>query len=540
LTPAAAPSFAATYTPPPTLPAAPNNTPTITATSVTDTTKSAFDAFSIQSPSLPISVTITNPFTQITAGAAPVTIDAHVTNDQDNQGVTWSILPTAGTGGLGAATATSIQYTAPNQAPEPPDNTPTITATSVADPTKFDSFTFTIEPANATAAACSANGSYAFRLAGEDSAGNPLEILGAMTFDGGQVVINSVDVNDNFQVASGGGIAGACAYAGGTAGTITFDAPLPGLGSAPSLYVNFYANDAVNGTLQALDWNGKNLSGEILLQNPDAFAGLGGDFVFRITDDSTAPAVASIGRFTLSFDGETGSLSNGLMDASALGFGPVISAGALTGTATPPDSTGRGMMNLSFAGQPSRTFAYYAVAANEFFLGEMQATAGAQASPTAVAGFRPTFASGIANGQSLGSLTSSSLNAATFIDLVELTEPQNPVTPRKIQGFLAIAGLSGRNPSSANITFEEWPTGGMASSAPSGSGREGIATFDPATGRGTLAIGGGAAAGFIDSAAMYLTAPSEGRFLETSAGAADHGFSGSLHSLKNVETSVQH
>src|ERR1700683_455179 len=135
------------YTPPATLPVAPNDTPTITATAISDDTKTDFDTFTIEGSTLPISVSITNPFTSIDAGVSGVTVSAKVNNDTRGQGVTWSIVPAAGAGTLSAATATSVLYTPPNLAPQPPNNTPIITATSVADPTKSASFQFTIEAA---------------------------------------------------------------------------------------------------------------------------------------------------------------------------------------------------------------------------------------------------------------------------------------------------------------------------------------------------------------------------------------------------------
>ena len=472
LTPAAAPSFAATYTPPPTLPAAPNNTPTITATSVTDTTKSAFDAFSIQSPSLPISVTITNPFTQITAGAAPVTIDAHVTNDQDNQGVTWSILPTAGTGGLGAATATSIQYTAPNQAPEPPDNTPTITATSVADPTKFDSFTFTIEPAAATNAAvqsaCDANGSYVFRIAGTDSVGKPIAMVGSMTVESGNVAVTSLDVNDNFQIASSGGISGTCTTVtsadGSSFGVITFSSPLPSLGAQPALRLEGPQSEMTFTVDKA------NVTIEIDSQDPSTFAQFGGGFAYLLNDESAPARTASAGRFTLSFDGAKGTIANGLMDASATGSGALVSNGSLTGTATPPDANGRGTMNLNFAGRGSRAFVYYAVSAGQFVLAEMDPTARPQADAVAPVGFGPSLASGDAIGQSLASLSSAAIE----------------------------------------------PIGGIINGE--------LASFNPSSGRATFEINDGNPAPVV----VYVSASGQGRFLDTSTGPSTRGLAGPI------------
>ena len=185
--------FSVVYTPPAVVPAAPFNTPTITATSVANTAISDFDDIDIESATLPISVSITNPFTQITAGTAGVTIDAQVTNDIANQGVTWSISPSADTGTLSAEQPLSVIYTPPNTAPQPPNNAPTITATSVADSTKSASFTFTIEPSQAAFV-----GPFAFVIRGHDDSGDTMAAAGSLTSDGaGKITTGELDVNSS-------------------------------------------------------------------------------------------------------------------------------------------------------------------------------------------------------------------------------------------------------------------------------------------------------------------------------------------------------
>jgi hypothetical protein len=137
------------YTPPQDPPTPP--TVTITATSKADNTKSDSDPFTVTAH--PIVVTITNKITTIVAGAAAVTFNATVAHDLANKGVTWTLIAnsvpcTASTcGALSNATASSVTYTPPASAPASPNNTPTLTATSVADVTKNDSDTFTITAA---------------------------------------------------------------------------------------------------------------------------------------------------------------------------------------------------------------------------------------------------------------------------------------------------------------------------------------------------------------------------------------------------------
>ena len=143
-------STTVTYTAPATVTA--NITATVTATSVSDTTKTALLTITVTPPPA-ISVSITNKFTTIAAGAAPVTLNATVQNDPANKGVTWTL--TAGgaactlCGTLSGATTTSVTYTPPAVVPAAPNNAPTITATSVSDSTKSDSDGFTITTAPA-------------------------------------------------------------------------------------------------------------------------------------------------------------------------------------------------------------------------------------------------------------------------------------------------------------------------------------------------------------------------------------------------------
>ncbi len=138
----------AVYTPPLSLPAAPNNTPTVTATSVADKTKSDSDAFTITAPAA-VTVAIAKKFTSIPAGATAVTLTAQVQGDTSGLGVTWAL--TAGgvdcypaCGSLTFETSTSATYMPPYFVPAAPSNAPTITATSVANTTKSDRNPFTI------------------------------------------------------------------------------------------------------------------------------------------------------------------------------------------------------------------------------------------------------------------------------------------------------------------------------------------------------------------------------------------------------------
>ena len=135
-----------TYTPPSSAPTAPNNQPTLSATSVAETNKSDSDTFTI---TLPLMVSITNKFASVNTGASAFVVNATVQNDSSNSGVTWTLTANGtacspGCGSLSGATSTSVTYSPP---PSVPANQPTLTASSVHDSSKSDSDAFSINQA---------------------------------------------------------------------------------------------------------------------------------------------------------------------------------------------------------------------------------------------------------------------------------------------------------------------------------------------------------------------------------------------------------
>jgi hypothetical protein len=139
-------SSTVTYTPPASGPSAPNNQPTLTATSVAKTNKSDTDTFIITAA---LTVSITNKFVSVNTGASPFVVDATVQNDSTNSGVSWALTAngaacTVACGALSGATTTNVTYESPTSVPS---SQLTLTATSVHDPSKTDSFTFTVRTA---------------------------------------------------------------------------------------------------------------------------------------------------------------------------------------------------------------------------------------------------------------------------------------------------------------------------------------------------------------------------------------------------------
>ncbi len=130
---------------------------------------------------------ITNKFATIVAGSANVAVNATVTNDADHNGADWTL--TAGGVACSPACGTllvpgqfTVTYSPPTVPGAAPNNTPTITATSHTDPTKSDSFNFTITAAAANLGLL--KGRYAAVLQGADQKLNPRAMGLTFTADG--------------------------------------------------------------------------------------------------------------------------------------------------------------------------------------------------------------------------------------------------------------------------------------------------------------------------------------------------------------------
>lgn len=171
-----------TYQAPPLVAA--NANISVIATSAADRSKSA----SISITVFAITVEINNKVSELAAALNPsgslfALFTATPIADPQNQGVTWTLSangtacsPVCGT--LSTVDNLSAQYTPPATVPTAPDDTPTITATSITDATKSDSDSFKIFDGTT---ACGAggnerelNGEYAVMLQGWQEQTNPV------------------------------------------------------------------------------------------------------------------------------------------------------------------------------------------------------------------------------------------------------------------------------------------------------------------------------------------------------------------------------
>src|SRR5260370_19485548 len=94
------------------------------------------------SPSLPISVSLTPSSPKAIDQGLLVSIKATVTNDTSFKGVVWSL---SGAGSLSASTGPSVNYIPPTTTLASAQQT-TVTATSLADPTENASVQITVNP----------------------------------------------------------------------------------------------------------------------------------------------------------------------------------------------------------------------------------------------------------------------------------------------------------------------------------------------------------------------------------------------------------
>jgi hypothetical protein len=197
------------YTSPASVPASPNNHPTLTAISVSDGTKSDLDSFTI-SALPPISVTITK-VSSVLAGGGGVNFSANIQYDPSSTpSVNWTLTasgtacsPTCGT--LSNLLPASVTYIPPPSVPAAPNNQPAITATSAFDVSKSDSNTFSVT--STVANNCGAagghesllNGHYAILLQGYtgNAGAIPLALGASFAADGtGKITGGEEDVND--------------------------------------------------------------------------------------------------------------------------------------------------------------------------------------------------------------------------------------------------------------------------------------------------------------------------------------------------------
>ncbi|HEY0704002.1 MAG TPA: hypothetical protein VGD60_14635 [Candidatus Acidoferrales bacterium] len=506
LAPAASPSLSAVYTPPPTTA---NSQPVVVISAVSVANSSSGDnlTFAILNPTN-IVVSITNKFTSQMAGAAAVAVGASVTQDNAKAGVTWMLTsagtacsPDCGTLTPNPAPSFSAAYMPPATVPASPANSPTITATSVSDTTKSDSFTFSIVASGASNPQL-LQGSYALLLHGFSVSGSPVTLAGSVVADGQGNITNA-----ELDIDSGGGITAVPAPQSGTynvdtsfnasgRGTITITSfEFPGGTTSPSFNFALSA-DGKSGTIVEFDGTGFKMSGTLDLQDPNALTSTvpTGVYVFGLVSDAPVGArTVEAGQMNIAGAGTV----TGIVDQAQAGAAsPQFTDQAISsGTATAADSLGRGTLTIGLPGS-STEYAYYVVSAAKINIVQIDAglTFG-------------TVQSGVANAQQ--PLTANSVNATSVLQMTGMNSPHGTdnVGPAVTIGVMTISGgsaialdLNSNNLGSIGIGSQPSAT---------------LASFDPTTGRGVITSTNGFDAGFVNSGVIYLWNFGQGFILDT-------------------------
>jgi hypothetical protein len=339
-----------------------------------------------------ITVTITNKFAAIDAGAAAVTVNANVSNDTvGDGGVSWTLQsgsPLADCSGTGAGKcgtisaignpSTSATYTPPATQPSGANDTPTITATAADDTSKSDSFQFTINPVGA--AECpvgresAMSGSFAYLMKGFDANG-AVAIAGSVHTDGtGKITSGVEDINragtgpqTNLSIDPSsssytlGPDARGCMTVATAAGLQTFRFSLAAFTNGGPTTGNIIEFDDSTG-------EGTRGSGIIRAQDASSFSNdkFASSYAFGLSGfGAAAQHVALAG--TLMSDGK-GNIASGNFDRNDAG-NLTTDSSKLSGTYSIPagSTTGRGAFNATLNGTPF-TFAAYMVNSGEVIL----------------------------------------------------------------------------------------------------------------------------------------------------------------------------
>ncbi len=323
----------------------------IIATSVANPSKFATATISVQA----ITVTIQNAVTEMAAGSGRyyyTNFIASVQNDPAIGGATWALTangvacsPDCGT--ISTPTVDYVRYAPPPTVPAAPNNTPTLTATSISDPSKSGSDTFTIFDGTA---ACGTggnesllNGQYAVVLQGwTGSAPNttPLLFGASFTADGTGKITGGIDqfnpyVKESYTGASiepfgssysvGPDNRGCLTLTDMTLATYTLHFSLGGISSGVASKGNIiYFNPQSAIPSRA--------SGILRKQDPSAFSlnALATNYALALdgweTSNGNMKHYALAGAFTLN----AGNISNGICDANE--GGQVLNSGGFFGT----------------------------------------------------------------------------------------------------------------------------------------------------------------------------------------------------------------
>ena len=496
-----------TYTAPATVPA--NPVVMVTATTIATPSATATISFSIIGAGA-VSVNITNPITTAPAGSdTNIVLNATVTNDVNAQGVSWQLV-TAGTtsacapacGNMVTSSITSFTYVPPSTVPENPQTS--IIATSIADPTKSATDTFTIQ-AMAANNLMFLNGSYAFEASGFDPSGNALTLAGSFVSDGnGNIVSSEIDVNDNFVITNTTSLTGTYTLDSNLRGVITFNDGFNGFSDNATLA--FTIDSATNtGTIVSADQETPAVSGLLAGQTSAASAVPSGNFIMRGTSDAAGIRGGMVARLTV---GAGGVISNGLLDSANIGSGNDSIADVPLGTYATTDMAGRGTVNFNLdqSNLAGGNYAYYIVSPTKFFMIGIDDEAPGQFVIVA---------------RTQSALTANSVNGTGAFGLIGADDGADPSTTQIASVAIGQMIVTGGNTVNVNCDINDAGDVTACGTTNVPGPIPGVVTFDPTTGRGTMTFSGGFEDGFVDSLVFYLEANGTGVLMDTTQPVGD-------------------
>lgn len=435
-----------------------------------------------------IMVTIVSKFSTVVPGSPTITVNAKVVNDAAGQGVKWSLASgngaacdasSCGTLVPAAAPSFSAAYTPPAVVPANGNPSATITATSVSDPSKLDEFTFAFSGSSPQLL----QGNFVFLVRGFTGNGQPMAMAGSILTDGkGDITDGELDINIEGQVNSiprplGGSYTIDTSFNGIIRGALSISGPAA-LANQPVVLRFVLSADGKRGGIIEADNSGFLNAGFFSAQAPQA-NGPAGNYVFAL--DSDAPVgsrTVEIGQLVLS----THSPAQGVVDQSTQGAPQPTYVGAVVtgGVESAPDALGRGTLSVSVSGNETQ-YAYYVVDSAHFDLIEVDDGSTFK-----------TVQGGVATLQA--ALDANSVNTTSVLQVTGVGAGAAPavVIGRVIISGGATLGISFDGNNAGTVVTERSVNGTIAS-------------FDPATGRGTISVTGGFSQGFVDTAVFYLS-----------------------------------
>ena len=461
-------------------------------------------------PSAAIRVSIQGEFNKIITATPAITLSA-TTND--NAGVSWELTsdgnpcsPYCGNLVFSNGPHLAAVYTPPLVLANGTSRHAEISAKSITDPKKSDSFKFMIVAAS--------QAGYAILLRGYDSAGTPLAMAGVLVADPtGNITGGELDINDGGNTTHFQGLQGVFGtdtnFAGIIRGTVTItNAKFPGTAVNP-VFKFVLRGTETEGRLVEFDATGNLLAGTMLLQSGVSSQLPSGVFAFGV--DSDAPIggrTVEVGALEMQSNGTVA----GVADQSQARSAVVQQAQPLAGTAEVPDALGRGTADISLNGVDVQ-YAYYAVAQDQLFLLQI----GGNASPN-------TVFSGTARGHAFNF---DPVNGIFTTSVFQLTGMEVLPHPQVLAPDAAIGLAQVSADNSVSITCDTNDAGSVGiGSSLAGS----LASYDSNTGRAVFAIAGGGQSGLADTLVVYYYDDGAGFAVgeATAGGVISRGFSGTL------------